>query len=448
MEGAALKRILPLRNTEMWINRGRQTIPEIMTEVINAHEYYVSDYDLLAEYFDKRDLVKTFIDLFDTCKKNLVYREEKEKLQNTKSPAWIFKDGIGDCKHYASFIGGVLGALQRSGRKFDWGYCFASYDPQDKMPGHVFVMAEFNGTWYWIDPVLSYFDQRDIKPDHKIFKRPKSNAMALRRVGAVNDFPDATIELDQADRSLDPDLLAALQLLYRYNILGESGAINDQLLVSYHGQIPMDDFQRLSQARVLIQKAAVNGLFDTIWRGIKKVTLFAPRNAYLGLVGLNAFGYATKLKAALWDKNGNYTPFKDQLKKIWQDRLGGDWTNLENTIQRGAQKKAILKGMTVGVAPAVIPAWVTTAAAVVAAIMPLVNAFLKKAQVDGDPNIMLDQSMYPYGICSDGITPRNADGSCASSGSGGGIGNFIEQNPVLVLVGVGGLIYFLTKKKR
>lgn len=269
--------------------------------------------------------------------------------------------------------------------------------------------------------------------------------MALYRIGGVQDY-DQQVNIDQLDnddRELSPELLSSIQMLLHYGVLSTNGKMNDKLLITLHDKMAPEEYKKLASARVYLQTQAIGGFFDTIWRGIKKVTLFPIRNAYLLAVNLNVFGMATKLKAGIWNKSGGYTTLKDKVKKIWQDRFGGDWTNLENTIKKGAVKKAVL-----GVAP-VVPAWVVTASAVIAAIMPLVNAFLKQAQQTGDPTIDLGTDMYPYGVCPDGISPRAADGTCAASiptGSGG-IMEWVQQNPIPSLAIVAGGIYLYTRKK-
>lgn len=97
-----------------------------------------------------------------------------------------------------------------------------------------------------------------------------------------------------------------------------------------------------------------------------------PRMAYLSLVFLNV-RLATKLHRAIYNEDGTYTKYKESIKKLWQDRLGGDWTKLENTINKGWKKRAV-KG--IGAAPAV-PAWLVTASAIIAAITPLLESILK-----------------------------------------------------------------------
>lgn len=67
------------------------------------------------------------------------------------------------------------------------------------------------------------------------------------------------------------------------------------------------------------------------FKGLKTVSLAAPRNAFLGLLRLNIRGLASKL---------NRAP-KDKVYRLW-DRLGGKRSSLEKAISKGAQKKPLL----------------------------------------------------------------------------------------------------------
>lgn len=141
-----------------------QTVPEIISLIIYMHKKNTGYYDSIAPVFWGGDLYSTCENLFDFCKVNIPYTIETEEIQTVKSPQRILTDaevGIGhDCKHYASFIAGVLDALKRSGRPVSWCYRFASYKVWDKIPGHVFVVATDKEGDIWVDPVLDNFDER------------------------------------------------------------------------------------------------------------------------------------------------------------------------------------------------------------------------------------------------------------------------------------------------
>jgi len=431
----------------------RQTVSEIVREVVAGHKMFYQHYDAIANDFFYPDPVKTFQSLFSFLKGAVKYNEETEESQTVTSPAGILAIGEGDCKHYASFIGGVLDALKRLGVKINWWFRFASYDPYINEPGHVFVVGEYNGKQYWIDPVLKEFNQR-LTPQTYIDKKIN---MPLYRVSGIDDYNATMNAFDSNDSELDPDLIRSIQLLIHYGVMDkQTGKINDKMIERLHETLPTDQFTLLMNARLFLHNATIGGFFATIWRGVKKVTLFAPRAAFLSLVNFNVFGYASKMKKVVWDIRGNTTPGKDKLKDLWQNKFGGDWSNLENTIKRGAAKKAIL-GSTrgywingkIGTDPVTVPAWLATASAIIAVIMPVVNALLKSQQQStGFPTT--DPNMFPYGVCSDGYTPKAPDGSCAVDPSGGtSLLNdplqWVKENPITAAaVGVGGY-YLITK---
>ena len=426
----------------------RQTVGEIIREVVAAHKMFYQHYDLISNEFYYPDPLKTFQLLFSFLKSNVKYNEETEESQTVTSPAGILAIGQGDCKHYASFIGGVLDSLKRSGMRINWKYRFASYDPSTNEPGHVFVVAEHEGREFWIDPVLKEFNQRLIPQsfiDKKIY-------MPLYRVSGIAEEYAAQMDaLAESDADIDPNITRSIQILMHYGVMNNAGKINDKKIEQLHSTLPGNQFIELMNARVFLSNAAIGGLFKTIWRGYKKVILFPMRNAFLSLVNFNVFGYASKLKSVTWDYKGNPTEFKNKLKDLWQNKFGGDWSNLENTIKRGAAKKAILGNPrggvyingTLGAAPAAVPAWVATASAIIAAIMPLVNALLKKQQSTGFPTN--DQNMFPYGVCEDGFTPRAPDGSCLAQPPTTNVAEWVKENPVAA-AGIGvGAFYLISK---
>lgn len=135
-----------------------------MRELVRAHTDYRKDYDKIAEYFISRTNLLTEEKLFNFCKDHLYYLVESDQKQTLRSPTAILIlneiRGV-DCKHYASFIGGILDAINRTDEmSFDWFYRFASYSLADRIPEHVFVVVEQQGAEIWIDPVLDSFNSR------------------------------------------------------------------------------------------------------------------------------------------------------------------------------------------------------------------------------------------------------------------------------------------------
>jgi hypothetical protein len=418
-----LGKLPPFSNTHVIIEK-RQSVHDIIREVLTAHRYFASHYDTIAADFWQGDVFRTCVYLWQFCKNNIRYDVETEASQTTKSPAAMLNQATGDCKHYSGFIGGVLDALKRQGKKIDWRYRFASYNGS-REPEHVFIVVRSNGRELWIDPVLKNFNER-LRPTNFIDKK----ISMLTRLSGIGDVEPGNYPvndlLSSIDYGLTPDLYNAIQLLLKYGVMDVHAKVNAAVIENKYKKFP--DLQNsLRAALSLVNQAAIGGLFGDIWRGVKKVTLAPLRGAYLSLVAINAFGYATKLKTAIYNADGSFSTYKDKIKTLWQDRFAGDFSALLNTVNNGATKRAIL-----GAAPAVA-AWAVTAAAIIAAITPIVTAALKARQTQTQMNYAVDPlTGQPYG------TPAVGTGS---------IMDWIRENPAIVAAGLAG-VYFLTRKKR
>lgn len=183
MERELLLAALPPYQGKRTLIKKDQSVSDIMTETLAAHDAFAGDYDKICHFFIGRTDEGTLERLFNFLKLNVKYKEESERMQATKSPAAIIETGVSDCKCYALFIGGVLDALNRQGGYFMWNYAYAAYD---KGIAHVFVQCEVDGQEFWVDPVLSTFNQRYPRPTH-IIKKKKSADMALYRISGVQD---------------------------------------------------------------------------------------------------------------------------------------------------------------------------------------------------------------------------------------------------------------------
>ena len=435
---AQLLQVLPPFTNSSLLIEDDQDVSGIIREVVNAHKCFSGDYDLIYDFFLRPDIYDTCKALFDFCKANIRYIVEGEDAQTTKSPSALLVMGFGDCKHYAGFIAGVLSAIVRNtGEKIKWMYRFTGYDYFSSEPGHVFVVVNDGDDEIWIDPVLKTFDER-LKP--VIIVDKKVNDMALLRVSGVEELeftetlqnmdivPDLAYSTDDQDAGLSPELVAAIHLLLYYEVLDLAGNIDDFRLLSLQNQLSDQEFQNLVNARQFINTATVSGLFSSIFRGIKKVTLAAPRAAYLSVVALNVFGTATKLKQATTTQDGI-----NKVRDVWY-KLGGDWAKLRDAISNGSKRKRILG---IGVAPA-LPAWVVTASAIIAAMTPIITSILKQQQDQGLLGNDFDPSLLnpdPYsGLDGDGKTP---------------VQDFIREYGAWIAVGGLGLyLYFNGRKKR
>jgi hypothetical protein len=162
-----------------------QQVPDIISAMISAHKMYASEYNKISQDFYSGDGVQTAKKLFEFLKKNVQYKIESDKSQRIMSPSAILSLGKNDCKNYALFIMGVLDSLKRKGlidNKIY--YRFASYRLLDEIPHHVFaVIQDKNGNEFFIDPVLSTFNERKTYY-HKIDKQPSMPLYSVSGIGA------------------------------------------------------------------------------------------------------------------------------------------------------------------------------------------------------------------------------------------------------------------------
>jgi len=181
-----LLQLEPFINNEMVIVDD-QNVTDIIGAILDTHKQYREEYDKIYQYFVGSTPTETANNIFKYLKKNVKYNIEPENLQTVKSPAAIIATGNAgsDCKNYALFINGVLDSYRRNELQgFDLYFRFASYDPFDNTPQHVFSVMNIDGKEIWIDPVLTFFNQKK-QPNY--YKDKKIKQMALVALSGIID---------------------------------------------------------------------------------------------------------------------------------------------------------------------------------------------------------------------------------------------------------------------
>lgn len=178
---------LPEFKNEWVVVRDEQDVYDIIKEIKKSHGIAASYYDRIALYFDDDDIEQICNSLYRFCKKYIHYREETEDEQSSKLPNAMLIEGHGDCKHYAGFCAGVLDALNRTGKKIDWCYRFASYKITDRNPHHVFVVVYDGENEIWIDPTPGAEKRTPLWVLDKKFSSPMA---LIRNIGDVNGSKD------------------------------------------------------------------------------------------------------------------------------------------------------------------------------------------------------------------------------------------------------------------
>ena len=210
-----LGKLTPFLNKESVVV-DNQGVNDIITGILKTHSKYLTEYDKIYPYFIGSDLQETSKNIFSFLKSNVPYFIESNDLQYLKSPASILStttgsNGGSDCKSYALFTCGVMDAIRRNtGEDIEINYRFASYDPFDKVPQHVFCVVRGEGEEFWIDPVLGKFNE---KKQPYFYKDKNVNKMALvglsgvqsqqQKVGSITDIFNSILKAT-------PDIIKAL----------------------------------------------------------------------------------------------------------------------------------------------------------------------------------------------------------------------------------------------
>jgi hypothetical protein len=184
-------KVSPYQGKQHIIVDNQDTI-DIIEALINNHYKYRKEYDKIYTYFDGGNVEETGYNVWKFLKDKFVYIPEPEKLQIIHSPGSILtSDTVGiDCKAFTTWSAGIMDAYRRNtGKNFEIFYRFASYDPFDKTPQHVFCVVKDKGIEYWIDPVLNEYDE---KKQPYYYKDKKIKNMALVAMSGIPE-PSNTI---------------------------------------------------------------------------------------------------------------------------------------------------------------------------------------------------------------------------------------------------------------
>jgi len=171
-----------------------QGVNDIISGILKTHNKYLDEYDKIFPYFIGSDLQETSKNIYDFLKKNVPYSIESNELQFLKSPASIISTPS-DCKSYSLMACGIADAIRRNtGEDIEVLYRFASYDPFDKIPQHVFCVVRGDGEEFWIDPVLNKFNEKKQPYFYKDKNINKMSLVGLSGVGGTDkDYIGSTL---------------------------------------------------------------------------------------------------------------------------------------------------------------------------------------------------------------------------------------------------------------
>lgn len=165
---------------------------DIMPLIFAAHKRNAWLYDKIGKYFIGENINQTCDNLFEFCRENLRYDEEDDQLQTVSVPQGLLTAGHCDCKGYASFICGCLGAIERyTGEAIDWHYCFASYKIDERTPYHVFSVVNTYDGPVWVDPTPGASGKT---PFWWVNIKVKNSGMLEEVIGSING-PDSSYKV-------------------------------------------------------------------------------------------------------------------------------------------------------------------------------------------------------------------------------------------------------------
>lgn len=180
-----LKRLSPW-NEDVDVWEPEQNLSDIKRGIVKAHKLNRSEYDKIAPLFIRHNEYETCEYIWQFLRSSMLNVVEGVDDQTLRAPAAMLHTGddLGiDCKNYALFTGGVLDAINRTGKLYiPFAYRFAKYECN-----HVFVVAFPNtDDEIWIDAIddVPYFDYRK---EPKYYNDKKISAMALKYMSGFGE---------------------------------------------------------------------------------------------------------------------------------------------------------------------------------------------------------------------------------------------------------------------
>lgn len=326
--------------------------------------------------------------IWNYLNKNVRYKKDSPGKQVIQLPARMIRDtGAADCKSLAL----AAAAFMKNNGFNDVALRYASYNPTDDTPTHVYSVAkDERGNEIIVDPVYKQYNrevpykfkkdykmeisvlsgigqtvQRTLKPlpgRPRIIKvDPVKQAQRILEGGKVKPGSIAHNVLvnfinrrtgKAVQMSYDPKQLLkyAIKLNFAANRLKSpfiknliqrereliknnqfTGTIITSESASINGM--REEIGKLSLKKIVkgVKKAAKKVSIKNIVKGVKTVGFVVPRKAFLAMVALNVRGLATRLSKLSTDK----------LKKMWVTKFGGVLSVLEGAINRGKKKKPL-----------------------------------------------------------------------------------------------------------
>lgn len=281
--------------------------------------------------------------IFDYLKNNINYLADGPN-QAVRLPSGLMRTGQGDCKSYSIFTSAVLSNLG-----IPHSLCYASYDPKDPTPSHIYVVTDKGCI---IDAVYGKFNAE---------KPPTYKKLKKMNISLISGIKSKYVTLTKSER----DRLDYLQKREDYNMLSSSQENEYDTLVKkyrktkaytpkigrscgYSGIMGTKSGKDWAQSNGLMPYQSElwlsvnNGLFKDYISSKLNAPVAGGRFIFLKLIEKNAGGFANSLYKLRQDSktakpsDPAYTKMRDiEIKFL---KKGGNPYELYESIDEGNKK--------------------------------------------------------------------------------------------------------------
>lgn len=392
-------------------------------EVLNgATVKAINDTKQFAKEFKGLNCLESAENVWNWVKINIPYLRDPEGKQIIQQPSALVRNkNGGDCKSFSLLIGSLLYNLGCNNVRLR----YVSYK-NDNIPTHVYCIFTYNGVDIPVDGVIDTFNfenkknfkidykmnvyelsgftdqmKNDLNYYYKVYQKVNKNTLCshlllkkMQELKNQNQVPLilTTKQFEYYTKRLQfhknyHEKRKHTNICYQL-ILEEINNLNNNKLVGYIAEDIADN----EIGKFSFKDLSLKNLSKEVKKGVQKIKKFAlaiPRNAFLGLVAVNALNVGGRIRVANVDK----------VKDLWENKFGGDFNSLKKAVNNGLKKgfeKNKHKGEMYGIG-VIDPA----TQSLLLAAAPILVAFLKilgggkQPKLDKDGKPILDKNGNP-----------------------------------------------------
>lgn len=413
---------VPTFNNNLIVTQKNAITGDIIKTLTDCFNLAVEQTKEFAENFRGSNHFKSAFNIWTFVRSNITYKKDGDGYQVVQSPGALLKRLNGDCKSQSLLISAVLYNLGADNVRLR----FVSYQ-NNKTPTHVYTVFDYEGKTVPVDSVIKKFNF-ELPYKYKIDKNMNvyslsgidgtrreqmlKNAFEKTQKGTLCHnliYKELRKERQQPQQTIV--LTSDQYTFYKKRLEGHLNyhTKNNKLGLCYN--LISAEYNALLNNNIMDGIGSIGKLnLRNLGKGVKKVALAGPRNAFLLLVKENAFGLAGRMAFAN----------KNKLTAFWE-KLGGNANKLNTAISQGKKKRAILgkkefgriNGL--GAEPTALATALAAAAPIIAAVGVLLGKMKKAPKLDKDGLPILDKDGNPELTTGSGFfdTLKNVVGSDA-----------------------------------